>query len=121
MRIAIIGAGGVGGYLAARLAADGAEVAVLARGAHLAAIRAHGLTLVESDGTAQTVRPAVATDRGEELGPADLAIFAVKGQDMAGAIAAARPALAEGGHALSCSTASRGRECWPKPSGRRAR
>ena len=101
MRVAVIGAGGVGGYIAHRLAAHGVEVAVLARGAHLAAIRETGLTLVESDASEATVRPAAASDRGADLGTADLAIFAVKGQDMAGAIEAARPALAQGGAALS--------------------
>ena len=101
MRVAVIGAGGVGGYIAHRLAAHGVEVAVLARGAHLDAIRERGLTLVEADGTEETQRVAAASDRGEDLGTADLAVFAVKGQDMAGAIEAARPVLAEGGHALS--------------------
>jgi len=90
MRVAVIGAGGVGGYLAHRLIAGGAEVAVLARGAHLDAIRAQGLTLIEHDGTEEAQRPAIATDRGAEIGPADLAIFAVKGQDLGGAIAEAR-------------------------------
>lgn len=92
MRYAIIGAGGVGGYLAAKLAAGGHEVAVLARGAHLAAIREHGLTLRDTDGEA-TVKPAVASDDAAALGQADVAIFAVKGQDLAGAIEAARPAI----------------------------
>ena len=80
MRYAIIGAGGIGGYLAAKLAAAGADVAVLARGAHLAAIRDQGLTLRDTDGEI-TVHPAVATDDGEALGAADVAVFAVKGQD----------------------------------------
>ncbi|HUS53051.1 MAG TPA: 2-dehydropantoate 2-reductase [Thermohalobaculum sp.] len=92
MKFAIIGAGGIGGYLAAKLVAAGAEVAVLARGAHLAAIRDNGLTLREPEGEV-TVRPAIATDDGAELGVADVAIFAVKGQDLAAAIEAARPAI----------------------------
>ena len=101
MRIAIIGAGGVGGYLAHRLAAAGEEVAVLARGPHLAAIRERGLTLADDHAGEAAVRPALATDDGGEIGPADLAVFTVKGQDMAGAIEAARPVMAGGGHALS--------------------
>ncbi|HUF88334.1 MAG TPA: 2-dehydropantoate 2-reductase [Thermohalobaculum sp.] len=92
MRYAIIGAGGVGGYLGAKLAAHGAEVAVLARGAHLAAIRERGLTLRDTEGET-TVTPAAAGDDGAALGQADVAIFAVKGQDLAGAIEAARPAI----------------------------
>ena len=92
MRFAIIGTGGIGGYLAARLVAAGADVAVLARGAHLAAIRGEGLTLRDADGEV-TVHPAVATDDGAELGVADVAVFAVKGQDLAAAIETARPAI----------------------------
>lgn len=94
MRFAIIGTGGIGGYLAARLAKAGAEVAVLARGAHLAAIRERGLTM-RHQGDEITVRPTVATDDGAELGVADVAIFAVKGQDLAQAIAVASPAVGQ--------------------------
>lgn len=100
MRVAVIGAGGVGGFIAHRLAAAGVAVSVLARGAHLAAIRAQGLTLVAADGAVST-EPVAAAERGDALGAADLAVFAVKGQDMASAIEAARPVLADGGHALS--------------------
>ena len=100
MRYAIIGAGGIGGYLAAKLVEAGREVAVLARGAHLAAIRANGLTL-RHKGEELTVPPAVATDVGAELGVADVTIFAVKGQDLAGAIEAARPTIGPETLALS--------------------
>jgi len=93
MRFAISGTGGIGGYLAARLVKAGNEVAVLARGAHLAAIRDRGLTVRPHQGEEVHVRPAVATDRGTELGVADVAIFAVKGQDLAAAIDEARPAV----------------------------
>jgi 2-dehydropantoate 2-reductase len=92
MRYAIIGAGGVGGYLAVKLAAAGQEVAVLARGAHLAAIRERGLTLRDTDGET-TVQPAIVTDDGAALGVPDVAIFTVKGQDLADAIGAATPAI----------------------------
>jgi len=92
MRFAIIGAGGVGGYLAAKLAAAGQEVALLARGAHLAALGETGLRLVDTDGEI-TVQPAAVSDDGAALGRADVAIFAVKGQDLAGAIEAARPVM----------------------------
>ena len=92
MRYAIIGAGGIGGYLAAKLISAGADVAVLARGAHLAAIRDKGLTLRDAEDEV-TVHPTVATDIGAELGTADVAIFAVKGQDLAAAIEIARPVI----------------------------
>ena len=50
MRIAIIGVGAIGGLVAARLALAGEEVSVVARGAALAAIRDHGLRLIDADG-----------------------------------------------------------------------
>ena len=50
MRIAIVGSGGVGGYFGGRLAAAGVDVAFLARGAHLEALRARGLRIVSPKG-----------------------------------------------------------------------
>jgi 2-dehydropantoate 2-reductase len=90
MRIAVVGAGGVGGWLAARLWSAGADVHVLARGAHLAAIRARGLELVSPAGN---VRALVgATDVPAEIGPCDVVLFCVKTYDTRAA-AAALPAL----------------------------
>ena len=60
MRIAIFGAGGVGAYFGARLAAAGAELAVIARGAHLDAIRANGMR-VDSVLGDMHVEPAIAS------------------------------------------------------------
>jgi 2-dehydropantoate 2-reductase len=76
MRICVFGAGAVGGYLAGYLARGGAEVCVVARGAHLAAIHANGLT-VESPDESLNVRVA-ASDNPAELGPQDLVIVTVK-------------------------------------------
>ncbi len=98
MRIAIVGVGGVGGFLAVKLAKAGIDVAVLARGAHLSAIRAHGLRLEEPDGEAVT--QFTAYDNAEDIGPADLVVFAVKAQQLAPAIDDARPLMAKGGLAL---------------------
>jgi len=81
MKLAIIGAGGVGGYLAARLAAAGADVAVVARGAHLAAIRDKGLMLRTPEG--ESVARLAATDDPASLGPVDAVVAAVKAQDLA--------------------------------------
>jgi 2-dehydropantoate 2-reductase len=81
MRIAIIGAGGVGGWLAAKFAAASADVAVVARGAHLAAIRDKGLTLRTPDG--ETVARVRAEADTAAVGPVDAVIVAVKGQDLA--------------------------------------
>jgi 2-dehydropantoate 2-reductase len=76
MRICIYGAGAIGGHVAARLARGGAEVSVIARGAHLAAIREHGLTVEAADGVLRC-RPRASEDPGA-LGPQDAVIVTVK-------------------------------------------
>jgi 2-dehydropantoate 2-reductase len=76
VRLWVFGAGAVGGYLAGSLARGGTDVSVVARGAHLAAIRAHGLTAEMADG-AINVRLA-ASDDPADLGPQDAVIVAVK-------------------------------------------
>jgi 2-dehydropantoate 2-reductase len=58
MRIAIVGAGAIGGYLATRLILSGQPVTVIARGANLAAIRSSGITLRLPDGTEERARPS---------------------------------------------------------------
>ncbi len=82
MRIAIIGAGSIGGYLAARLQLSGQPVTVIARGANLAAIRANGLKLLLPDGTEETAIPDLATDDLAAAGPHDVVILGVKGQQL---------------------------------------
>ena len=77
MRIAVIGAGGVGGYFGARLAAAGEDVTFVARGAHLAAIRREGLRIRSALGDL-TLAPARATDDPASVGPVDLVMIAVK-------------------------------------------
>ena len=77
MRIAIVGAGGVGGYFGARLAAGGEDVWFIARGAHLEAMRRDGLQVLSANGDV-LVKPANATDRPAEVGPVDVAILTVK-------------------------------------------
>ncbi|WP_349369906.1 2-dehydropantoate 2-reductase [Salinarimonas sp.] len=76
MRIAIVGAGGVGAAYGALLAEAGHDVRLLARGAHLAAMRERGLTVVR-DGVARTPT-LTASDVAADLGVADVAILAVK-------------------------------------------
>jgi 2-dehydropantoate 2-reductase len=90
MRIAIVGAGGVGGYLAARLAAAGQDVALIARGAHLDALRAQGLTLKSALGDV-SVRPRAVGEDPAAIGPVDLVVFTVKLYDTAMAAEAIRP------------------------------
>ncbi len=96
MRIAVMAAGGVGGYFGARLAQAGHEVAFVARGRHLAAIRERGLVVKSAAGDIH-VANAVATDDPKSLGGFDVVLFAVKLWDTEIAAAAIRPLLAGGG------------------------
>ena len=77
MRIAVIGAGGIGGYFGGRLAASGHEVTFVARGDHLAAIRDKGLR-VKSVAGDFTVSPASVTDGTRSIGVVDMVLLAVK-------------------------------------------
>ncbi len=89
MKIAVVGAGGVGASFGAMLAEAGHEVALLARGPHLDAIQARGLT-VERAGERRTLKLAASDDAGE-LGIADVVLFTVKLWSTEEAGAAARP------------------------------
>lgn len=82
MRIAVFGAGAIGGLLAARLAA-GADVSVVARGPHLAAMREAGLTL-RSGGEIIVARPRCCADAGE-VGAVDYVIVTLKAHSLPGA------------------------------------
>ncbi len=81
MKICVFGAGAVGGNLAFRLARAGADVSVIARGAHLAAMRERGIT-VTSQGQTQTAQVR-ATDDAHTLGPQDAVIVALKAVSIA--------------------------------------
>ncbi|MCB1477646.1 MAG: 2-dehydropantoate 2-reductase [Rhodobiaceae bacterium] len=77
MKIATVATGGIGGYLAVRLTEAGHQVATIARGAHLDAIRKNGLKLEAHDGD-HLVAPWIATDDTSEVGAVDAIIFGVK-------------------------------------------
>jgi 2-dehydropantoate 2-reductase len=96
MRIAVMGAGGVGGYFGARLAQAGHDVAFVARGRHLAAMRERGLAVRSALGDVHLPRPA-ATDDPAALAPVDIVLFAVKLWDTEIAAEAIRPLVAHGG------------------------
>jgi 2-dehydropantoate 2-reductase len=81
VRIAVIGVGSIGGLLAASLARAGEDVSVVARGAHLQAIRANGLKLV--DATGEFTAQIAATDRIADLPPQDCVVIGVKSHQVA--------------------------------------
>jgi 2-dehydropantoate 2-reductase len=90
MRIAVIGAGGVGGAFGAALAKAGADVTFVARGAHLAAMRSRGLSVQGPRGNMH-LSPVQATDQPAGIGPVDVVLFCVKLWDVETAGAAIRP------------------------------
>lgn len=91
MKICIYGAGAIGGYLGVQLAQAGADVSLVARGAHLAAMRDNGLTLLIGDDT-RTVRPRC-TDRPADLGVQDVVIICLKAHSITGVIDQMQPLL----------------------------
>src|ERR671916_3011670 len=92
MRIAVIGAGGTGGYFGGLLARGEQDVTFIARGAHLEALRTRGLTLESSLAGTFTV-PVQATDDPSEVGPVDLILFCVKTYDTDTAAESIRPLI----------------------------
>src|SRR5215204_4353487 len=93
MRIAIVGAGGIGGSYGAALAKAGADVTFIARGAHLAAMKSKGLRVEGGRGETH-VSPAQATDDPKTVGPVDVVLFCVKLWDVESAGAAIKPMVA---------------------------
>src|SRR5688572_32935653 len=90
-RIAVVGAGAIGGWIAAKLALAGEPVSMLARGGTLDALRSGGLRLTEG-GAARDVQ-INASDDPAELGPQDVLVIAVKAPALADAAEAARPMI----------------------------
>jgi 2-dehydropantoate 2-reductase len=86
MRIAVFGSGGVGGYFGGRLAATGVDVTFIARGAHLQALREHGLR-IDSPGGNLHIPKVSATDDPASVGPVDIVFFTVKLYDTNDALA----------------------------------
>jgi 2-dehydropantoate 2-reductase len=83
MKIAVIGAGAIGGFVGARLALAGEEVTFVVRGANLAAIRAGGIKLVETSGEERVTTDVAATDDYQAAGPQDVVVLAVKAHQVA--------------------------------------
>src|ERR1700687_4036568 len=78
MKIAIIGAGAIGGYVGVKLALCGEDVTFIVRGANLDAIRKNGMKLIMHDGTEQVAAGVKATNDYAQAGPQDLVILAMK-------------------------------------------
>tara|TARA_A100001011_G_scaffold396123_1_gene493141 strand:- start:700 stop:1623 length:924 start_codon:yes stop_codon:yes gene_type:complete len=92
MKIATIGTGGIGGYLAVKLSNAGFKVATVARGPHLAAIKKNGLILDGPNGIESAI-PWKATDKPSEIGEVDTIIFGVKCGALEAAAKACKPML----------------------------
>jgi 2-dehydropantoate 2-reductase len=78
MKIAIIGAGAIGGLVGAKLALAGEDVTFIVRGANLDAIGKNGIKLISAEGEEQVARNVKATDRYDEAGPQDIVVLAMK-------------------------------------------
>jgi 2-dehydropantoate 2-reductase len=91
MKICIYGAGAIGGYLAVQLAGAGADVCLVARGAHLAAMRSNGLKLLI--GGEERVVHLRCTDNPAELGPQDFVIVCLKAHSITSVLDAMQPLL----------------------------
>ena len=91
MKIAVMGSGGLGGLYGGRLAHAGYDVSFIARGAHLAAMREHGLVIENEPHGTIHVSPVQATDDPAAVGLVDLVLIAVKLWDTESAVRAIRP------------------------------
>jgi 2-dehydropantoate 2-reductase len=107
MRICIYGAGAIGGYMGALLSRAGAEVSLVARGAHLEAMQRNGIKLL-MDGGEYVAHPRC-TDDAAELGPQDLVVVALKGHSVPAAVPAMLPLL---GNDTALLTAVNGIPYW---------
>ena len=92
MRICVLGAGAIGGFIGAKLAASGLETSAVARGATLAALREHGWRVL-SDQDGPIGAPVRAVADAAELGEQDLVVLAVKGQSLDAALPSLTPLL----------------------------
>jgi 2-dehydropantoate 2-reductase len=93
MKVAVVGAGAIGGVLGARLAARGHDVALVARGQHLAAIRSGGLVLVDDVGDASGSYQLAASEDPADFGAQDLVFIALKAQAIGGMLPRLRTLL----------------------------
>jgi 2-dehydropantoate 2-reductase len=95
MKICIFGAGAIGGYMGAKLAQSGADVSLIARGPHLAAIQSKGLTLIEVGAEPVTVQVRASAD-ASELGVQDYVIVTLKAHSVPAVVGAMQPLIGDG-------------------------
>ncbi|MEJ8561618.1 2-dehydropantoate 2-reductase [Yoonia sp. GPGPB17] len=93
MKICIFGAGAIGGYMGAKLAEAGADVSLVARGPHLAAMRENGLTLIE-EGDSKTL-PVTVSEDPADLGPQDYVIVTLKAHSVPPVVPKMQPLIGE--------------------------
>jgi 2-dehydropantoate 2-reductase len=92
MKICIFGAGAIGGYMGVKLAQAGADVSLVARGPHLAAMQSNGLTLLE-EGQEPVTAPVTASDDPAALGVQDYVIVTLKAHSVPGVVGAMQPLI----------------------------
>jgi 2-dehydropantoate 2-reductase len=94
MKICIFGAGAIGGYMAAKLVQAGADVSLVARGPHLAAMKTNGLTLIE-EGDERVTVPVTASDNAAELGEQDYVIVTLKAHSVPPVVEKMQPLIGD--------------------------
>ena len=82
MKVAVIGAGAIGGLVGARLALAGESVTFIVRGANLETVRSEGIKLIAPDGSEQVADSVAATDDYAAAGPQDLVVLATKAHQL---------------------------------------
>ncbi|MDJ0994596.1 MAG: 2-dehydropantoate 2-reductase [Dinoroseobacter sp.] len=94
MKICIFGAGAIGGYMGVKLAQAGADVSLVARGPHLAAMKENGLTLIE-EGDQRTNVSVTASDDPDDLGPQDYVIVTLKAHSVPPVVPKMQPLIGD--------------------------
>ncbi|MGC9419173.1 MAG: 2-dehydropantoate 2-reductase [Rhodovulum sp.] len=95
MKICVFGAGAIGGYMGAKLAQAGAEVSLVARGPHLAAMKENGLRLIEEESGTDVTVPVTASDNAADLGPQDYVIVTLKAHSVPPVVDKMQPLIGE--------------------------
>ncbi len=93
MKICIFGAGAIGGYMGVKLAQAGADVSLVARGPHLAAMKEKGLTLI--DETGENTVSVTASDNPEDIGPQDYVIVTLKAHSVPPVVPKMQPLIGD--------------------------